>query len=125
MALALRIGRAVLLRQPVLDVHSDLRRQVAAGRSPLLGWLSFCHLGARVSVSVLVLLRLVGAILELRCSGVVGRSGYGSHGAWACGGWAVCLLLNGCGGWVGGVAYYLSRHEWPTSDQTFETLSSL
>jgi len=54
-----------------------------------------------------------------------GRSGYGSNGAWACGGWAVWLLLNGCGGWVGGVAYYLSRCGWPTSNLTFHTHTSL
>jgi len=106
MPLALRIGRALLLLQSVLDVRLDLRRWGVAWRCPLLGWLSFGCLGARVSVSVLVLPRLLGAILGLQCSGVVGRSGYGSHGAWACGGWAVWLLLNGCGGWVGGVAYY-------------------
>ena len=101
MSLALRIGRAVLLLQPVLDVRLDLRRRGAAGRGPLLGWLSFARLGARVSVSVLVLPHLLlGAILELRCSCVVGRTGYGSHGAWACGVWAVWLLLNSCGGWV-------------------------
>jgi len=71
----------------------------AAGRGPLLGWVSFCRLGARVSVSVLVHAGLVvRPIFKLRCSCVVGRSQYGSHGAWACGGWAVWLLLNGCGG---------------------------
>jgi len=126
MPLALCIGQAVLLLQPVLDVRLDLCRRGAAGRGPLLGWLSFGRLGARVSVSVLVLPRLLlGAILELRCSCVLGRSGYGSHGAWACGGWVVWLLLNGCGVWVGGVAHYLSRCGWPTSDLTFHTHTSL
>ena len=115
----------MLLLQPVLDVHLDLRRQGAAGRGPLLGGLSFGRLGARVRVSVLVHPHLLGAILKLRCSGVVGRSGYGRHGAWACGGLAVWLLLNGCGGWMGGVAYSLSRCGWPTSDQTFHTHTSL
>jgi len=81
--------------------------------------------GAHLSVSVLVLPRLLGAILELRCSCVVGRSGYGSHGAWACGGWAVWLLLNDCGGWVGGVAHYLSSWRWPTSDLTLHTHTTL
>jgi len=94
----------------------------AAGHGPLLGWLSFRSLGPRVSVSVLVLPRLlVGAILEIRFSYVVGRSGYGSHGVWACGVWAVWLLLNGCGGWVGGIAHYLRRCGWPTSFLTFHT----
>ena len=92
MPLALRIGLAVLLLQPMVDVRLDLPWLGAAGRGPLLGRVSFGRLGACVHVSVLVLPRLVGAILELQYSCVVGRSGYGSHGGWACGGWVVWVL---------------------------------
>jgi len=79
-----------------------LTGQGEAGHGPLLGLLSFGHLGAHIRVSVLVLPCLVGAILQLECSCVVGRNMYRCRRAWACGGLAVWLLLNGVvvvGGW--------------------------
>jgi len=51
-------------------------------------------------MSVLDLPHLLPTILELQYGCVVGRNGYGSHGASACRVWVVWVLLNVCGGWV-------------------------
>jgi len=100
MPLALCIGQAVLLLPPVFGMCLDLWWQGVAVCGTLFGWLSFGRLDARVSVRVLDLPHLLPAIVELQCRCVVGRNGYGSHGAWTCGGWVVWVFLNGCGGWV-------------------------
>jgi len=97
MPLALRIMLAVLLPQPVVGVHLDLRCQGAAVCGTLFEFLSFCHLDSGGSVRVLDLPHLLPAILELQCSCVVGKNMYGSHEAWAGSEWVLLVCLNCCG----------------------------